>query len=325
MQLVHTPAELRAALGPERSSLGLVPTMGRLHDGHAHLIRRARAENDRVVLSLFVNPLQFGPTEDFAAYPRDLPGDMAFAEQAGVDVLFAPATDQMYPPGFATRVSVAGVSEGYDGASRPGHFAGVATVVLKLFNLVQPTRAYFGEKDWQQLMVVRRMVCDLNVPLEIVGVPTVRSALPGEEGLALSSRNGYLTPPQRARAAVIARALGSAQQRYAAGERRPSELLAAARAVLASEPELRLDYLGLVDGDMRDIKQLDNGGVSTPHRSDALLLDTALLDTGPAADAPTQARLLVAARLFGVRLIDNLPLTVPGHAPAAVGHGETVQ
>ncbi|GAA4019865.1 pantoate--beta-alanine ligase [Deinococcus rubellus] len=316
MQLVHTPAELRAALGPGGSpSLGLVPTMGHLHDGHAHLIRRARAENDRVVLSLFVNPLQFGPSEDFAAYPRDLPHDAAFAERAGVDVLFAPDTDQMYPPGFATRVSVAGVSEGFDGASRPGHFSGVATVVLKLFNLVQPTRAYFGEKDWQQLMVVRRMVRDLDLLLEIVGVPTVRSSLPGEEGLALSSRNSYFTPPQRARAAVLARALGAAQQCYAAGERRPDGLLAAARAVLVSEPDLTLDYLGLVDGDMRDIEQLDNGGVSIPRRSDAPL----------PADAPTQARLLVAAHLFGVRLIDNLPLTVPATAPAAVDYAEKVQ
>ena len=183
--------------------------------------------------------------------------------------------------------------------------------MLKLFNLVGPARAYFGEKDWQQLMVVRRMVRDLDVPLEVVGVPTVRSKLPGEEGLALSSRNSYFTPPQRARAAVLARALGAAQRLYAAGERRPDELLAAARAVLASEPDLTLDYLGLVDGDMRDIKQLDNGGVSTPHRSDAHLLDT--------------ARLLVAARLFGVRLIDNLPLTLPGHAPAAAASQEAVQ
>ncbi len=291
--LVHTPAKLRAALRAlSPAPLGLVPTMGALHDGHAHLIRRARAENERVVMSVFVNPLQFGPHEDYAAYPRTLEQDLHLAEAEGVDLVFAPTPAEMYPPGYVTRVSVPGVSESFDGAARPGHFSGVATVVLKLFHLVQPQRAYFGEKDWQQLMVIRHMARDLNVPVEVVGVPTVRSARPGEEGLALSSRNSYFTPAQRLRAAVLARALAAAQSSYAAGERQARTLLGAASAVLAGEPELTLDYLSLVDGDMHEIERIDNKEVSTLHLSDY--------------------RLLVAARLFGVRLIDNMPLLADG-------------
>ncbi|WP_245895841.1 pantoate--beta-alanine ligase [Deinococcus irradiatisoli] len=291
--LVHTPAELRAALRAlSPAPLGLVPTMGALHEGHAHLIRRARLDRQRVVLSVFVNPLQFGPNEDYAAYPRTLEHDLRLAEAEGVDLVFAPSAEQMYPPGYATRVSVPGVSEGFDGASRPGHFTGVATVVLKLLNLVQPQRAYFGEKDWQQLMVIRHLARDLNLPLEIVGVSTVRSDQPGEEGLALSSRNSYFTPEQRRRASVLARSLQAAQARYAAGERQASALLSAARVVLDSEPELSLDYLSLVDGDMHEIERIDNEGVSTLHLS--------------------EYRLLVAARLFGVRLIDNMPLLSTG-------------
>lgn len=292
MQLVHSPAELRRALNLSRrdfpGSLGLVPTMGSLHAGHEQLVRRARAENTYVALSLFVNPLQFGPHEDFASYPRDLAGDAQMAEAAGVDFLFAPSISQMYPPGFASRVSVEAVSEGFDGAARPGHFTGVATVVLKLLNLAQPTRAYFGEKDWQQLSVVRRMVRDLDVPVEIVGVPTVRSELPDEVGLALSSRNSYLSAGQRSRAAVLFRALRAAQERYAAGERRTQVILAAASAELASESDLTLEYLALVDGDMAEREWVDNENVS--------------------AESLAQYRLLVAARLFGVRLIDNMPL-----------------
>lgn len=306
MQLVYSPAELRIALRKRQrdivqrdsTSLGLVPTMGSLHAGHGQLIRRARAENASVALSLFVNPLQFGPHEDFAAYPRDLNADMRVAEDAGVDILFAPSVSQMYPSGFASRISVESVSGGFDGAVRPGHFTGVATVVLKLLNLMQPNRAYFGEKDWQQLAVVRRMVRDLDVPVDIVGVPTVRSELPGELGLALSSRNSYLSAEQRARAAVLARALRAAQQRYTAGERRSRALLSAASAELASEAGLTLDYLALVDSDMNEREWVDTEGVS--------------------AESLAQYRLLVAARLFGVRLIDNMPLLPADVLPAAL-------
>lgn len=300
MQLVHTPAELRGALRglgrSESTSVGLVPTMGYLHAGHAHLISSARQNNQIVVLSIFVNPLQFGPNEDFGSYPRDLAADLKIAEQNGVDIVFAPQAAEMYPPGFVSQVNVLGVSESFDGAARPGHFSGVATVVLKLLNMAQPTRAYFGEKDWQQFSVLRRMVRDLNVPVEIVGVPTVRSELDTEFGLALSSRNSYFTPAQRTRAAVLSQALRRAQKLYQAGERSSSRLLAAANAELANEPEVTLEYLSLVDGDMNEIERVDNKGVSVERLS--------------------EYRLLVAARLFGVRLIDNMPL-VPHLMPKA--------
>ncbi|WP_027481557.1 pantoate--beta-alanine ligase [Deinococcus pimensis] len=277
MELIESPSDLRAALRGA-GSVGFVPTMGYLHDGHASLVARARAENDRVVVSVFVNPLQFGPGEDLARYPRDLDRDRRVAAGAGADLLFVPHPEALYPAGFATRVEVGGPSEGLEGASRPGHFSGVATVVLKLLNLVSPTRAYFGEKDWQQLAVVRRVVRDLNVPVEIVGCPTVRE----ESGLARSSRNSYLTGEQQTRAAVLARALRAAQDAHARGAGRAESILGAAREVLATEREVQLDYLALVDA-----------------------LDLTPLD---AVTDPASARLLVAARLFGVRLIDNMPL-----------------
>lgn len=269
--------EVREALaGPGR--VGLVPTMGYLHEGHAALIRRARAECDTVVLSVFVNPRQFGVNEDLSRYPRDLNRDLAVAEAAGADLLFHPDVATMYPVGYATTVAVGGVSEPLEGSSRPGHFDGVATVVLKLLNIVQPERAYFGEKDWQQLAVVRRMVRDLNVPVQIVGVPTVREP----SGLALSSRNSYLTPEQQARAAILSRALQAVQAAAAAGERDTARLRQAGLAVLAEEPEIELDYLAVVDGDMREKAHVENDPLT---------------------------RVLVAARLFGVRLIDNVPLS----------------
>lgn len=267
--------ELRALLGGA-TSVGFVPTMGYLHDGHASLIERARAENERVVVSVFVNPLQFGVNEDLSRYPRDLDRDRRVAAEAGADVVFVPSVGTMYPHGFSTRVDVAGVAEAFEGVSRPGHFSGVATVVLKLLNLVSPTRAYFGEKDWQQLAVVRRMARDLNLPVDIVGCPTMREA----NGLALSSRNSYLTPEQRERAAVLARALQAARDAYATGERDAARVLQAAQDVLSTETEVQLDYLALADDDLRSV-------------------------TG--APTPT-SRLLIAARLFGVRLIDNMPL-----------------
>ncbi|WP_293911787.1 pantoate--beta-alanine ligase [Deinococcus sp.] len=301
-QLVHTPEELRAALGGQ-PSLGLVPTMGYLHAGHGHLIRTARAENAQVVLSLFVNPLQFGPSEDFAAYPRDIGRDLKLADEFGVDVVFAPEVGTIYPPGFVTRVSVPGVSEGFDGTFRPGHFTGVATVVLKLLNIVRPRRAYFGEKDWQQLSVVRRLVSDLNVEVQIVGVPTVRSALPGEEGLALSSRNSFFTAAQRSRAAVLSRSLRAVQADYAAGETSVRRMLAAGNAVLATEAELKLDYLSLVDSDMND------RGAE----------DSRMMSAQQASQQASEFRLLIAARLFGVRLIDNMPL-IPTEVRMAGAH-----
>lgn len=280
-RVVRTPAELRAALRGH-PSVGLVPTMGYLHTGHATLIRAARAENAVVVLSVFVNPMQFGPKEDLARYPRDLDRDLRVAAEAGADLLFVPEAGDMYPTGFSTRVELSGVSEPLDGAARPGHFTGVATVVLKLLNLVQPARAYFGEKDWQQLAVVRRMVADLNVPVEVVGVPTVRA----ESGLALSSRNAYLSAEELERATVLSRALRAVQAAYAGGERDAARLRQAGLDVLATEPEAVPDYLAVVDGDMQERDAVDDDPMN---------------------------RVLVAARMFGVRLIDNMPLDARQH------------
>ena len=280
-RVVRTPAELRAALRGQ-PSVGLVPTMGYLHTGHATLIRAARAENAVVVVSVFVNPMQFGPKEDLARYPRDLDRDLRVAAEAGADLLFVPEAGDMYPTGFSTRVELSGVSEPLDGAARPGHFTGVATVVLKLLNLVQPARAYFGEKDWQQLAVVRRMVADLNVPVEVVGVPTVRA----ESGLALSSRNAYLSAEELERATVLSRALRAVQAAYAGGERDAARLRQAGLDVLATEPEAVPDYLAVVDGDMQERDAVDDDPMN---------------------------RVLVAARMFGVRLIDNMPLDARQH------------
>jgi pantoate--beta-alanine ligase len=248
MRIVRAVADLRAALAPARRagrSIGLVPTMGALHDGHLSLIRRARADNDVVVVSLFVNPAQFAPTEDLAAYPRDEAGDAHAAEQAGADILFAPPVEAVYPDGFSTTVHVAGVSEPLEGAQRgAAHFDGVATVVTKLFNMAQPDVAYFGRKDAQQLAVIRRFVRDLDIPVRIEGCETVREP----DGLAMSSRNAYLTADERPRALGLSRALDAARAAVAAGATDPAAVEAAARAqldALGVEPE----YVAVVDPD----------------------------------------------------------------------------
>ena len=207
MEIVTTIAALRAPLGEHRragKTIGLVPTMGYLHVGHMELVARARAANDVVVVSLFVNPLQFGANEDLAKYPRDLARDRRCCVEGGVDFLFAPGVADMYPRPMETVVDVPTLGSELEGSVRPGHFAGVATVVTKLFNIVQPDRAYFGEKDFQQVQIIRRMVEDLAQPVEVVGVPTVREA----DGLACSSRNVYLTPAERAAAVIVPKALG---------------------------------------------------------------------------------------------------------------------
>ncbi|GAA5335101.1 MULTISPECIES: pantoate--beta-alanine ligase [Thermus] len=272
MNVVRTVAELRAAL--PREGVGFVPTMGYLHAGHLALVERARAENPFVVVSIFVNPLQFGPGEDYHRYPRDLERDQALLEAAGVDLLFAPSVEEMYPKGFATRVQVEGpLTALWEGEVRPGHFQGVATVVARLFLLVGPRRAYFGEKDYQQLLVIRKMVRDLGFPLEVVGVPTVRE----EDGLALSSRNVYLSPERRKKATVLYRAL-SAMREVAKEGGSVAEALRAGEAVLAEVPEFRKDYLALVD-------------------PETLL---------PLSDWVKGARGIVAGRFPEVRLIDNL-------------------
>lgn len=261
--------------------VGLVPTMGALHDGHASLLRAARRECDRVVATVFVNPLQFGPREDFAAYPRTLDADREICRRAGVDVLFAPPVAEMFDPEFCSHVGVGRAAQGMEGALRPGHFRGVATVVARLFALARPHRAYFGEKDAQQLAVIRRMVQDLGFPLQVVACPIVREP----DGLAMSSRNVYLTGADRAAAPVLHRALASAREQFRRGRRDRDELIGRVRAVLATEPAASVDYV-----------ELRREG------------DLAPLPAGEVAGG----RLLVAARFTRgarpVRLLDNLSL-----------------
>ena len=223
--------------------VGFVPTMGALHAGHDSLVARARRENRRVIVSIFVNPRQFGPQEDFARYPRPFDRDRARLEGLDVDAIFHPPVDQIYPASFKTTVDPGPLGEVLEGKSRPGHFGGVLTVVLKLFNLTQPKRAYFGQKDFQQVVLVRQLVRDFSLPIRIVAVPTVREP----DGLAMSSRNAYLDPAQRKAAPGIDRALTEAARLFAGGEANPARLEAAARAILAPEPGLSIEYLSVVD------------------------------------------------------------------------------
>ncbi len=260
--------------------IGFVPTMGALHAGHASLIREARARGDFVVASIFVNPKQFGPSEDFTRYPRDIERDAALAEEAGADLLFAPDADEIYPAGFSTSVDVGSLGAILEGASRPGHFRGVATVVLKLFHLVAPDASYFGEKDAQQLAVIRRMVRDLHLPIEIIGLPTVRDP----DGLAMSSRNVYLSADERSAALRIPAALGDARDACRRGERSAVTLR-----------EIILERLG------RD------GGVALDY---VALVDPATFALLPLVDR--EALLVIAARVSNTRLIDNLLLRAGG-------------
>lgn len=284
MKVATTIAETRQALDEARregGTVGLVPTMGYLHDGHVSLMAAARAETDLVVATIFVNPLQFAPGEDLDAYPRDPDGDRAKAEGAGVDLLFTPAHAEMYPEPVLTTVSVADLSSSMEGASRPTHFAGVATVVAKLFAIAGPCRAYFGEKDFQQLAVVRRMAADLSFPVEVVGCPIVREP----DGLALSSRNVYLGPDEREAATVLPRALRSGVAAAAAGERDADALRTLVADVIAAEPLAALDYVALVD--------------------------PATLAAVEGELAPGTYRLLAAAQVGRPRLLDNVELVVP--------------
>ena len=241
MQIARTPVEVRAAVRALPRPVGLVPTMGALHAGHLALVTRARAECVTVVASLFVNPLQFGPNEDFDRYPRAFEGDVATLHDAGVALVYAPDVATMYPPGFGTRVDPGPVAERYEGALRPGHFSGVATVCVKLFSTVGPDRAYFGAKDAQQVAVMRRIVADLDLALELVVEPTVREA----DGLALSSRNVYLDPVQRAAAPSLQRALDAIVRAVGAGERDRERAIERGRAELM--PPMREAYLDIVD------------------------------------------------------------------------------
>jgi pantoate--beta-alanine ligase len=246
MLIARTIAEVRAAvakLRAEKKCIGLVPTMGALHEGHISLVRAAKAHCNAVVATIFVNPTQFAPGEDLEKYPRTFEADCTALEKEGVDVLFAPEASEMYPSGASTVVEVEGISDRLDGQSRPGHFRGVATVVAKLFNIVQPNHAFFGQKDAAQVAVLRRMVRDLNFNLELVVCPTVREP----DGLALSSRNRYLSPEQRQQALVLSRALRGVEAEVGAGVVESEPLIDAGLAVLADEPEIRVDYFRIVD------------------------------------------------------------------------------
>jgi len=278
VQTIRHLAELRPATGAFRAageSIALVPTMGALHAGHLALVTEAKRLAKRVAVSIFVNPKQFGPNEDLDKYPRREAADARMLTEAGVDLLWTPGVDEMYPAGFASNISVGGVSEGLDGAARPGHFDGVATVVAKLFNQVRPDIALFGEKDFQQLAVIRRIAADLDTGIEIVGVPTQRD----DDGLALSSRNAYLLPEDRVAAVALPRALGAAAKAIGDGGAFAPALTAARDALAAAG--FAIDYVELVDA-----------------------------ETLGAPDAARPMRLLAAARIGGTRLIDNIAVAV---------------
>jgi pantoate--beta-alanine ligase len=267
----------RKALDAERSAgrtVGLVPTMGALHAGHLALMGRAVSECDVVAATLFVNPLQFGPAEDLSAYPRDVAGDVAKTDLAGVSYLFCPDQAEMFPDPPLTSVRVSGLSETHEAGSRPGHFDGVATIVTKLFGLAGPCRAYFGEKDFQQLAVVRRLVRDLSLPVEVIGCPTIRDA----DGLALSSRNAYLTAHERTVAPALHRALVAGRAAIEDGERDPDAVRAVMAGVVAAEPLFTLDYADVVSA----------------------------ADLTAVSPLAGEVRLLIAARLGAARLIDNM-------------------
>lgn len=241
MQIAKKIAEMKALRKRSQSPVGFVPTMGYLHDGHLELVRRARAENPTVVVSIFVNPTQFGPAEDLDRYPRDIPRDLALLEKEGADIVFMPSSEEMYPPGFSSWVVVEKVTERLEGRSRPGHFRGVATVVNKLFNIVEPARAYFGQKDAQQVVVIKKMVSDLNMNVEIIVVPTVRES----DGLAMSSRNIYLNPQERQAATVLFRALSLAESLWREGERDAEAIREAMVSLIKEEPLAEIDYVSI--------------------------------------------------------------------------------
>jgi pantoate--beta-alanine ligase len=252
MQILETIQSFRQAHSALNGTLGFVPTMGYLHAGHLELVRQARAECAYVAVSIFVNPTQFGPSEDLARYPRDVPRDLELLRAEGVDLVFLPPLEQIYPPGYSTFVEVENVTATLEGAHRPGHFRGVATVVCKLFNIVQAQRAYFGQKDAQQTVVIRQMVRDLAIPTEIVIVPTVREV----DGLALSSRNVYLNPEERAAAPVLYRGLQQVVALYESGERDAHSLRATLQAALAQEPLAKVEYVSIAD--LVTLREIEN-------------------------------------------------------------------
>ena len=279
MNIINSIGEMRQRSRIARAAgkrLAFVPTMGALHEGHLSLVRAAKSQADLVAVSIFVNPMQFGPSEDLAKYPRPFDKDCALLEKEGIDILFAPTVDEMYPHGAVTYVTVEAMSERLCGKSRPGHFRGVTTVVSKLFHIVEPDLAFFGQKDAAQLAIIRRMVCDLNIPVEIVGCPIVREP----DGLAMSSRNAYLDPIQRKAALVLHNALAEIEARFSTGNRQSAPLIQAGKQIFANELSARLDYLEVVDPDNLE----------------------------PIDEATRPVLVAVAAYLGPTRLIDNIVL-----------------
>ncbi len=275
MRICKTIEEMRVACRAARQAgqrLGLVPTMGALHEGHLSLVRTAKAGCGVVAASIFVNPTQFGPTEDLAKYPRSFDRDRKLLEKEGVDLLFAPSVEEMYPAGAATWVTVESLSDKLDGRSRPGHFRGVTTVVAKLFHVVEPDLAFFGQKDAAQVAIIRRMVRDLNFPVEIVACPIVRDP----DGLAMSSRNAYLNSQQRTAALVLHRSLMRVKQLWESGERSSGRLIAAGREEIATEPLARLDYFEITNADTLDPVEEASSGVLVAVA--AFMGDTRLID-----------------------------------------------
>jgi pantoate--beta-alanine ligase len=276
MQVVAPISEIRALRQKLNGTVGFVPTMGYLHKGHLALVKQARIENSAVIVSIYVNPTQFGPREDFGAYPRDLNRDLELLREKGVDIVFVPSDDEMYPREFSSWVDVEKVTGGLEGASRPGHFRGVATVVAKLFNIVQPTRAYFGQKDAQQVMVIKRMVADLNMGIEIVVVSTVRE----NDGLAMSSRNIYLSPGERQAATILFKVLTLARQLWRSGEKDAEKIRRQMTSLIQKESLAQIDYVSIADAETLEELNL--------------------------IDRPALASL--AVRIGKTRLIDNMPL-----------------
>jgi pantoate--beta-alanine ligase len=276
MQVIKPIFEVRALRQKLSGTVGFVPTMGYLHEGHLALVKQARIENSAVIVSIYVNPTQFGPREDFGAYPRDLNRDLELLKGGGADIVFVPSDDEMYPPEFSSWVDVEKVTERLEGAARPGHFRGVATVVAKLFNIVQPSRAYFGQKDAQQVMVIKRMVADLNMGIEIVVVPTLRES----DGLAMSSRNIYLSPKEHQAAMILFKALTLARQLRRGGEKDAEEIRRQMTSLIQKEPLAQIDYVSIADAEtLKELNLLNRPAVAS-----------------------------LAVRIGKTRLIDNMPL-----------------
>jgi pantoate--beta-alanine ligase len=276
MEVVKTIPELRALRQKLKGTLGFVPTMGHLHEGHLALVKQARIENSAVIVSIYVNPPQFSLSEDFAGYPRDFNRDLELLRREVVDIIFAPYDYEMYPPGFGSWVDVEEVTERLEGTYRPGHFRGVATIVTKLFNIVQPSRAYFGQKDAQQVVVVKRIVADLNMGVEIVVVPTVREG----DGLAMSSRNIYLSPGERQAAAILFQALMLARQLWQDGEKKADKICRQMTSLVQKESLAQIDYLSIADAEtLEELKSIDRPALA-----------------------------VLAVKIGKTRLIDNMPL-----------------